>query len=268
MVTAIDSAPSPAGKPGASRLRVASIDVSLLSERVYAALREDIFRQVLRPGQRLDVREIAAACDVSAAPVRQALARLGEEGLVEIAPRRGTFVTRIGPDGIREIFQIRRLIETGVVDVVRATLPSAVEEGLASLLDQMEALAEGDSFRDYASFIQLDAEFHRAPLTALANQRLLRLYDSLHAHIHVARGLYSRPGKRAAATLAEHRAIWHGFQRHSIESTKEAILSHLANAEADLVGQIVDEPVTAPIAGSTVRGDDRRSAGPPGLVPD
>ncbi|HVC33134.1 MAG TPA: GntR family transcriptional regulator [Chloroflexota bacterium] len=222
---------------GASRVahvRASPIDATLLSERVYVSLREEIFRQALRPGFRLDVRDIASAYDTSVAPVRHALARLHEEGLVEIAPRRGTFVSRVGPRDVREIFQIRRMIETGAVQVLGARLPAEASEKLAVVIEQMEALAEGESFRDYDAYIRLDAEFHRIPLAALANARLLRLYEGLHAHIHVARGLYPVASKRASSTLAEHRAIWAAYQEHDVSAARQALLTHLENAEADL----------------------------------
>ncbi len=226
------------GSRPVARFHASPIDVTLLSERVYLSLRQEIFSQTLRPGFRLDLRDIAAAYETSVAPVRHALARLHEEGLVEIAPRRGTFVSRIGADDVREIFQIRRMIEVGAVEALEARLPRELGEQMATVVEQMEALADGEGFRDYSTYIRLDADFHRIPLAALGNARMLRLYEGLHAHIHVARGLYAVAVKRATATLAEHRSIWDGYQNQDAEATKRALTVHLANAEADLLRRL------------------------------
>lgn len=253
------------GRRAASRYSVPPIDVSSLSERVYASLREEIFCQTLRPGSRLDVHGIADAYNTSVAPVRQALARLHEDGLIEIQPRRGTFVSKIGRSDVREIFEIRRIIELGAVDILGARLPAATADELANVAREMEALEDGDDFRDYSAYIRLDMVFHRLPLAALTNHRLLHIYDGLHAHIHVARGLYPSASKRASATLAEHRSIQDGWESNNVDATKRALLSHLENAEADLLQHL--EPDTS-IHGSpealgnptdrdqSVRGDD------------
>jgi DNA-binding GntR family transcriptional regulator len=228
---------------------MARIDVSLLSERVYRALREDIFRRVLLPATRLDVHQLAATYGTSAAPVRHALARLHDEGMVEIQPRRGTFVTPVRPRDVVEVFQIRRIVETGAAELLQARLPPEAGERLIHLVERTEELADGDDFRDYAAYIRLDADFHRLPLGALENPRLLRIFDNLHTHIQIARGLYPASDKRAAATLAEHRAILGAYLGHDVAAVKEAILIHLANGEADLLRRLPDEVGSGPIGG-------------------
>ncbi|HEX5414230.1 MAG TPA: GntR family transcriptional regulator [Chloroflexota bacterium] len=220
---------------------MAKIDVSLLSDRVYHALREDIFAQTLRPATRLDVHHLASIYGTSAAPVRQALARLHDEGMVEILPRRGTFVTSMRPGDVAEVFQVRRIIELGVADLTAGRLPSDVVERLGRVVALTEALAIGESFRDYASYIQYDAEFHRIPILAIGNGRLLRIFDSLHAHICIARGLYPASNQRATQTLAEHRAIFDAYRAGDATAVKAAILVHLCNGEADLARRLTDE---------------------------
>lgn len=247
-----------------SEFAMARIDVSLLSDRVYRALREDIFRKVLLPAARLDVRDLAAMYGTSAAPVRHALVRLQDEGLVEIQPRRGTFVTRLDLAAVAEVFQIRLMVELGVAERLGARLPDDAALALTSIVEQTEALADGNGFRDYSTYLELDLEFHRVPLRALQNVRLVRLFDSLHTHIHIARGLYPTPNKRAELTLAEHRAILDAYHRRNIADVKAAILEHLANSEADLLhrleprGNVAPSDSTAPAVDQELHAHDAR----------
>ncbi len=217
------------------------IDVSLLSDRVYHALREDIFSQTLCAGTRLDVHRLAAIYGTSVAPVRQALARLHDEGMVEIHPRRGTNVTQVRPQDVVEVFQIRRIIELSVADLLAGRLPPDSLDRLRQIIDLTATLADGEGFRDYPTFIQYDAEFHRIPILALDNARLLRIFDGLHAHMSIARGLYPTNDKRATATLAEHRAIFDAYSCGDLVALKGAVLTHLRNSETDLVRRLTDE---------------------------
>lgn len=221
---------------------MAKIDISLLSDRIYCALREEIFRQTLRAAARLDVQELASIYGTSVAPVRQALARLHDEGLVEVRPRRGTFVTQFSPRDVAEAFQIRRIIELGAADLLSGCLPAPAKARLREIVARTEDLADGESFRDYAAFIQYDAEFHRVPLHAVDNRRLVRIFDGLHAHITIARGLYPASNKRATATLAEHQAIVDAYQRGDAGAVKSALTVHLLNGENDITRRISEPP--------------------------
>ena len=215
-----------------------SIDISLLSDRIYSALREEIFRQTLRAAARLDVHELAAIYGTSVAPVRQALARLHDEGLVEVRPRRGTYVTQVSQRDVAEAFQIRRIVELGAADLLDGQLPPALLDRLREVVARTEALAVGEGFRDYEAFIQYDAEFHRVPLLAVENRRLIRIFDGLHAHITIARGLYPTSNKRASATLAEHQAILEAYARRDAAAVRAALSVHLTNGEKDITRRL------------------------------
>src|SRR3954468_21043604 len=83
--------------------------------RAYAALREAIVAMELPPGARLSENELAARLGVSRTPVREALIRLRDEQLVEIAPQRGTFVTPISVRGVLDAQFVREALECAAV---------------------------------------------------------------------------------------------------------------------------------------------------------
>ena len=80
-------------------------------DAVHNSLRQAILNSLLRPGERLDVSELAEKLGVSLTPVRNAVHLLASEGLVEIRPRSGTFVTVVTAEDVRETFDIRCALE-------------------------------------------------------------------------------------------------------------------------------------------------------------
>ena len=87
------------------------LDKTDLTEQTYRAIREKILTRVLRPGQKISADEVAHALSVSRTPVMDALKRLANDGLVEILPRRGTFVTEITAESVNELFAVRIMME-------------------------------------------------------------------------------------------------------------------------------------------------------------
>lgn len=218
-------------------IQTASVDLSLLSDQVYELLRSEILTGHLRPKERVTVSGLAARFGLSPTPVRDALRRLNADGLVEVRPRRGTSVAAFDGRSVREIFQVRRIVECAAAD----ELPRASGVSLSrlqDLVDAMERLRTGDTFADYAAFISLDAEFHRGIVALLENRRLGQFYEALRWPILVVRGLSQSPFQRAGATVSEHRRIAAALQHRDVERAKQAVLDHLRNAETDLLGRI------------------------------
>src|SRR5580698_7459252 len=115
------------------------------AERVYDSLRRRIRELALPPGEPLRKEEIALELGVSRAPVSEAIARLAEEGLVEVFPQHGSFVAPIRAADVREALFVRTALET---EALRRLAPVATAELLAALDDniarQAQALAAAD----------------------------------------------------------------------------------------------------------------------------
>lgn len=216
------------------------MDISPLSDQLYELLKSEILTGSLRSREKVTVGGLAARFGLSPTPVRDALRRLGTDGLVEVSPRRGTTVATFDRKSVREIFHIRRIIECASADAVPHA-PEALLTRIRNIATAMEDLQTGESFADYTAFISLDAEFHRCMVELLGNRRLSQFYETLRWPILVVRGLSQSPFQRADATVAEHRRIADAFRRRDVEPAKDAILDHLRNAEADLVRRIPDD---------------------------
>ena len=125
---------------------------------IYATLREDIVTLRVMPGEKLSENELALRFGTSRAPVREALIRLGEEGLIDVMPQRGSFVTRISLSAVERARFVREALEVAMVR-------RAAEVGLSpkAAAAAKEAIAvQLKATRDPERFTQADDEFHRA----------------------------------------------------------------------------------------------------------
>lgn len=194
-----------------------------LSEAVTASIREMILRGELAPGERLVETALANAFRTSRGPVRDALAHLERTGLVTINPRRGTFVTKLTPADVDEVYTLRLALETLAVEraASRATAEDLrnMEAALGELTD---ALAAGDD----RGVGEADMRFHRTIVAAahhrrlaaawevFADQTLLLMQELSHArpevqartgaHGKILAALKKRDASKAVRIMSEH----------------------------------------------------------------
>ena len=217
--------------------RVARIEREGLSERIYSRLKEAIVDGKFSPGERLSPEELARHFKVSITPVRDALKRLEGDGLVDVVPRQGVFVSRFSPEAIQELFDIRSLMEQASVERLDE-VPEETIQQMADLAKQMEALRDGGKFSEYSRFIELDTQFHDLIVTMRGNKRLIELYKELQWPIQVVRGLSHANYHRAEDTVAEHWAIVEALMQRDVDAARRTVAAHLANAREDLLRHV------------------------------
>lgn len=212
-----------------------TIDYTDLTEQTYRILKDKILRNQLQPGEQISVPEVAQALGVSRTPVTDALKRLASDGLVDIFPRRGTFVTQLTARDVEEIFDIRLMIELYAAEFVFET--GVVElclEALQAPMSGMEQAITGTHFQDYEAFTANDQNFHTALITLTSNNRLIRTYTRLHVHTHGAR-IHYLDGDNAQQTHNEHKAIVEAFKRGSVDQAKATLRTHILGARTRIL---------------------------------
>lgn len=147
-----------------------------LSSQVYDALKKEIINCWLSPGQMVYENELAQRYHMSKAPVREAIKRLMQEGLIQSIPGIGNVVTSITLKDVRELFEMRRILETAVVQ--RATEMASSEQ-----LAQLEKLA-GESYtldteESHIQWHMGNLEFHVRIAAISGNERLVRSLRSI-----------------------------------------------------------------------------------------
>ena len=213
------------------------LNTAQLYQQVYDHLRTEITRGVYRPGQRLLVEQLASELGVSQTPVRAALTRLQGDGLIAILPRKGTFVTTTTPKEVREVFQLRRIIECASIESPEALSPELLQE-FERVVEESAALIDGERFLDYSRYLQLNVEFHRLIVGLLQNQRASAFYQTLRWPVQLMLALVGSDDQRSSATVDEHREIVILLKAGDATRAKEALLQHLANSELDLLSRL------------------------------
>lgn len=194
------------------------------ADRVYAELRRRIRELSLPPGTPIRKEEVALTLGVSRAPVSEAVARLADEGLVEVFPQHGSFVAPIRAADVRESLFIRTALETEAMRRLAAVGAAGLVARLeANLAEQQVALETGDLPR----FHDLDESLHAQLFAAVESPRALRLLDAARAPLDRVRRLALPEAGRPEATLAEHRRLVDAVASGDPELAAAAMRVHL-----------------------------------------
>jgi DNA-binding GntR family transcriptional regulator len=218
-----------------------SLDRTDLTEQTYKVLRDRILRRQLKPGEKVSVAEVAGGLGVSRTPVITALQKLAGEGLVEIVPRRGTFVTELTARDVTEFFDIRTMIELYAAEfILKAGKTGQLFEDVKEAMVGMEHATNDDDYGDYEAFMASDRDLHLALVKLTENEHLLQIYSNLNVHIQVARTHYLNSVEKARQAQREHEAIMKAFGDGKADEVREALCTHIGYVKARIL-EILDE---------------------------
>lgn len=199
-------------------------------DTVQQVLRSRIVAADLPPGSPVDEKAIAAELGLSRTPVREAIIRLADEGLVQVYPRMGTFVTRISLERVATSQFVREAIETAsYAEAVGRATPAqraAIDEILSA---QRDAVAQGDAI----GFLPLDDAFHRAVMDVAGRGAAWVQASAAKTHMDRARSLSLPLPEVLQGLLDEHQRIADGLDAAD-GSGLEALRAHLRRVFSDI----------------------------------
>lgn len=193
-------------------------------DKAYAYLKDTVLTDPGMQGAFLSEQELADRIGVSRTPVREALLQLAAEDLVELVPKRGARVSPLTGREIRELMELRGIVERYAAQQLVSAGAASVAE-LRSLLERQRELTGADQARE---FIAVDHRFHSALVSAVGNALLDRHYDGLRSR-QVRAGvvaLFNQQG-RQQAVLEEHEAILDALAAGDAQAAWAAIDHHL-----------------------------------------
>jgi DNA-binding GntR family transcriptional regulator len=201
------------------------------SARIYAALRAELLSLQWQPGDVISESEIAAAHGVSRTPVREAILRLADDGLVEIFPQSGIYVSRIPVAALPEAIIIRKALEetTARLAAERAT-PSQILTLHSILERQREAHAE----RDSDAFHHADERFHAAIAEVAGHPGIWTLIQQVKIQVDRYRRLTLPQPGRIADAIVEHAAILAAIEAHAPVQAQRAMEAHIERLLRDI----------------------------------
>jgi len=208
-----------------------------LAMQVHDALLEQITTGRLEPGERLIIERLADQLGVSQTPVREAVARLIQEGLTTEAPNGRLQVVALTEQYVRDTFLVRSALEGLGTELAAPRLSEADLTALQTLMvDTTAALAQGD----YDVYVRTDASLHRLILEAANNAVLNNELESLQPHIDLIRSYSQRNnGEHLRASHREHLLIIEALTRRDPAAARQAMEEHIRNASTRIV-QLID----------------------------
>lgn len=200
-------------------------------DAVYLRLKEQILSLELLPGAALSEQEMAAAFQVSRTPVRESFVRLAQEGLVQVMPQRGTFVSLIDAEHALEARFMREQLECAVVRLACETASSernaALEANLSAQLSALEA-------RDEKRMFELDETFHRTIFESCRKFNTWMLLQQAKTHLDRTRHLTLAPDRDWRHLYTQHRDIAEAIQKQDADRAEQAMREHLRLTVTDL----------------------------------
>ncbi|PPF86517.1 GntR family transcriptional regulator [Pseudoclavibacter sp. RFBJ3] len=190
-------------------------------------LREQVIDGSFAPGAQLNEARIAADYEVSRGPVREALQRLVQEGLLESRRNRGVFVRELTDEDAAEIFAAREVLECAAAAVIAAK-PPAERASIASALSAVVAeLHEAAHAGDEIRALRLDHAFHRRFVESAGNSRLSRAYSTIATEslICTSHAIGAHPALGDFST--HHEELVRLTEQGDIEGIHEAVHRHL-----------------------------------------
>lgn len=201
-----------------------------LERRVYEQLRDEIVSGSLSPGEQLVEARIAEELGVSKTPVREALIRLQRDGLVEIEPYRGARVLEPSGDDVREVLELRTLLECQIARDLAGRQPQDVLDALeVCVAESRRALDAGQTQQLLDSL----TDFSDLMARACGNKRMAKLLDDLRSVLLLIGNTSLRAPGREARSIAEHETILAAILAGDGDAAAEATVAHIESIEHD-----------------------------------
>ena len=214
------------------------------SEIVYETIKKEIIDATRKPGDIFNEKEFAANMGISRTPVREAVLRLSNEGLLVVMPRRGTFVSHISMADVRDMYQVRKILEPQIAyiaaqkcdkDIVKQWRNFFKEEKTTGKSHSKDYIHPGNKTLDVYS--DSDALFHIFIAECTGNKLLISQVEELMTLTQRIRCLTNAVMEdRFLSAVAEHIAITKALTASDSDGAAKAMLVHLENSEKGYSG--------------------------------
>lgn len=184
-------------------------------------------------GAGMQIREhpIAERLGVSRGPVREALARLTQEGLLVAKRNRGVFVISLGPEDIADIYRARRPIEEQAATDLGRSKDEVVFARLGLLVEEMRA---AERSRNWRGVVDADLGFHQAIVAASGSPRLTRMFDTLLVESRMCISALEQSYSELGRLTREHEELLAAIRSGPARVIGKAVRVHLERAVRDL----------------------------------
>jgi GntR family transcriptional regulator, rspAB operon transcriptional repressor len=200
---------------------------------IYATLRTEIILGHRKPGERLVVGDLKTRFGTSVTPVRDALQMLNQEGLITIKPRSGYFITQTTLKALRDMLELRAILEIAAVERAARTITDAQ----LAALKNIHAGYTGDDDQDYTRYTDENTRFHYLIAQASGNQELALALRGLHDRL--ARFMVIRHAGKSLEGI--HARLVDRLQAHDVSGARKAILAEVEESRRAIMDRIMQK---------------------------
>ncbi|MDV8009497.1 GntR family transcriptional regulator [Rhodococcus sp. IEGM 1318] len=215
-----------------------------MSERVYRLMREDIIMGELAPGQSFNESTLVERFQVSTSPLREALSRLRQDGLIKVLPRKGYVVTELTLNDFHDLIQMRLILESSAAELAA---PRTTSEQIATLTQLSTVAIVADDPDSRRHFMQANQEFHLMIAEISGNRRLHAALEQNFQDIQ--RVLFANVGSSDGQTSeSDHAPIIDALARRDSEKARLAAIVHVKQSRDRIIDRMLrrTEELTLP----------------------
>lgn len=211
---------------------MAKIETSPLAKQVYDVLRKRIISREYIPGDKLDIQILADSFGVSRSPVKDAINHLVHDGLIEVIPRKGTYVTELDFNAFLEVLDARLMIEKWAGEQIINDISEKQVEQLNKIVEKMDTLLDVVPF-PFEEYSRLDSQFHNLLIEWAQNKQIKEIYFSLNTHVSLSRIVYSTSLESTVNRHKDHANLVDTLKRKDLKGFSQTITDHIKNLKEE-----------------------------------
>jgi DNA-binding GntR family transcriptional regulator len=206
---------------------IGPIALSTVPARIAKVIRDAILDGTFAPGAQLTETQLAARLHVSRGPVREAMQRLVQEGLLWTKPHHGTFVVELGHEDIADVYLARRAVE--VTAAIRVMHSPDREHALDRIDRAVAAIDEAVQGESWSAILDADLHFHDTLVNAARSPRLTRMFGTLSAEARLCMlATVEKDPEWVRRVVAQHTVLAAALRRGDSVQVQRSIDEHLS----------------------------------------
>jgi len=213
-------------------------DYELLSKKVYRVLKSRIIKGSFKPGTKLLENKIAEQMGISRTPVREAIRELASEGFVTLSPNRGVVIRSVSAENIREVLQIRSVLE-GLA--ARLATYVITEEEIKELENYNKKMEKPANKIDVFAYSEVDIKFHEFIANVCKNKQLIKIRKNISSQALRYRISSLRIPGRLQKTIKEHWNIVEAIKAKDPKRADRMGRKHIENALKNILDNVIEK---------------------------
>jgi DNA-binding GntR family transcriptional regulator len=201
-------------------------------EQILRAIEEDIVFGVLPPQSRLIEERLTTRFGAKRHTIREIFAKLEDLGLVVRVPNRGAIVAELTPDDVRQIYDMREMLETTAARLTHLPAPEAVTDAMTDIQERHAAATKDENFR---AVFYLNIEFHRTQYSCCENRYLVQTIHDYARKAHLIRAIKYGDRAHMAKVVAQHWAIIDAMKGRDHDKLALLIREHLPGSPEEYI---------------------------------